>query len=510
MQVGGHRVVVVSRQVLSRLTCECFRRINHLYRASHLKQLREVFNDPGASNNDRFVCLELLHNACLSSEWKLPMCQDTGTAIVMAKKGEYVWTEGAEPDEEALSRGIYDAYTKYNFRYSQNAPLAMCSEKNTRTNLPAQIDISAVKGDTYEFLFMAKGGGSSNKTFLFQETAAILNPSSLLNFVRQNIHKLGTSACPPYHLALVIGGTSPEMNLKTVKLASAHSLDELPTSGSEQGRAFRDLEFESLVLRVCQECGVGAQFGGKYYALDVRVIRLSRHGASCPIGLGVSCSADRQMKAKITAQGIFVEKLETCPSKYLPSDEVQRQVYSALVTPIDLNVPMADIVAQLDKLKPGSRVSLTGSLIVARDLAHAWFMSELSTKGSLPEYLKNHIVYYAGPAKTPEGMASGSFGPTTAGRMDSYLPQLMAHGASLVTLAKGDRSQLVTDCCKQYGGFYLGSIGGPAAKLASECILNVSLVDCGHLGMEAVWKIQVQNFPAFVIVDNKGNNMFSS
>jgi len=507
---GGKNVVMVQRPVLTNLATECFNRINHLYRAEHLNQLKAVFDDTEASDNDRYVCLEMLENACIASKWKLPMCQDTGTAIIMAKKGQHVWTEGqSQTDEEALSHGVYNAYVGSNFRYSQNAPLSMFVEKNTRTNLPAQIDIAATPGSCYDFLFIAKGGGSSNKTFLHQKTQAILNKEALLAFIKENLMSIGTSACPPYHFAIVIGGTSPEFNLKTVKLASVKELDNLPTTGSEHGRAFRDIQLEKEIEKLCRDSNIGAQYGGKYFALDTRVIRLPRHGASCLVGLGVSCSADRQIKAKITENGIFVEKLESDPSKYLPSQEVQSKIKSAPATKIDLNRPMKEILSELNKLPIRSRVMLSGPIIVARDLAHSRLHSQLK-KGVLPEYFKNHIIYYAGPAKTPVGLPSGSFGPTTAGRMDPYLPDFMARGASLVTLAKGNRAKQVIESCRKYGGFYLGSVGGPAAKLAQQCITKVELLDFADLGMEAVWKIHVKDFPAFVVVDNKGNDMFAN
>jgi len=500
------QAVSVEPWVLTRLAEHCITQISHFLRPGHLAQLSKILTDPEASGNDRFAARNLLDNACIASRKVLPGCQDTGTAIVMGKRGQNVFTDG--DDESHLSRGIYDAYTKRNLRYSQVAPLTMFAEKNTKTNLPAQIDIFAKKGGSYEFMFMAKGGGSANKTYLFQQTKALLNPKKLEDFIVEKVQTLGTSACPPYHIALVIGGTSAETCLKTVKLASARYYDDLPTSGNEHGRAFRDLQWEDKVLKLCQGLQIGAQFGGKYFAHDVRVVRLPRHGASCPVGLGVSCSADRQILAKITPEGVFAEQLERDPAKYL-NVETPAAGLSEEVISINLEQPMSDILATLTKYPIKTRVSLTGPLIVARDIAHAKINERLEQTGALPDYVKNHPIYYAGPAKTPEGYASGSFGPTTAGRMDSYVPLFQPHGASLVTLAKGNRSKAVTDSCKKNGGFYLGSIGGAAAVLAEKCIKKVEVVEFEDLGMEAVWKIQVEDFPAFIMVDDKGNDFFS-
>jgi len=446
-----------------------------------------------------------LKNANIAAARILPGCQDTGTAIVVGKKGQYVWVEG--DDEEALSKGVYDTYTGTNLRYSQVAPLDMWTEQNTGTNLPAQIELYATPGNEYKFLFMAKGGGSANKTYLFQETKALLNPDSLYKFIAQKIESIGTSACPPYHLAFVIGGLSAEMTLKNVKLASARYLDNLPTTGSPEGRAFRDIEMEKKILEICQKSGIGAQFGGKYFCHDVRVIRLPRHGASCPVGLGVSCSADRQVLGKITKNGIYIEQLEEDPSKYLP--EVKDSHLSEDVVKVNLNQPMADIRKNLAQYPIRTRLSLSGTLIVARDIAHAKLKERIDKGQGLPDYVKNHIIYYAGPAKTPEGYASGSFGPTTAGRMDSYVDLLMENGGSFVTLAKGNRSKMVTAACKKHGGFYLGSIGGPAAILAKDNIKKVEVVEYAELGMEAIWKIEVVDFPAFIVVDDKGNDFFA-
>jgi fumarate hydratase class I len=462
-------------------------------------------DDPEASENDRFVALELLRNANIAAGRVLPSCQDTGTPIVVAHKGERVLTFG--DDEEAIARGIFRTYQERNLRYSQMAPLDTYTEKNTGTNLPAQIDIHAAAGDEYELLFVAKGGGSANKTFLYQETKALLNPESLLRFVADKVASIGTSACPPYHLALVIGGTSAEFTLKTVKLASCRYLDTLPTSGNELGRAFRDLDLEEKVHKICREIGVGAQFGGKYFAHDVRVIRLPRHGASCPVGLGVSCSADRQIKAKITGEGIFLERLETDPARYLP--DVKEAQLPRDVVEVDLGRPMREILAQLSQHPVTTRLSLTGPMIVARDIAHARLKERLDQGGDLPEYMKDHPIYYAGPAKKPEGLPSGSFGPTTAGRMDSYVDLFQSHGGSLVMLAKGNRSAAVRDACREHGGFYLGSIGGPAARLARDSIRKVEVEEFPELGMEAVWRIEVEAFPAFIVVDDKGNDFYA-
>jgi fumarate hydratase class I len=462
-------------------------------------------DDPEASDNDKFVALELLKNANIASGRILPGCQDTGTAIVMGKKGNFVLTDGN--DDEYLSGGAYDAYTKLNLRYSQVAPLDMFEEKNTGTNLPAQIDVYATKGDEYNFLFIAKGGGSANKTFLYQQTKALLNPGSLEAFLEEKIKTIGTSACPPYHLAIVIGGLSAELNLKTVKLASTKYLDDLPTTGDENGRAFRDTKWEDHILDITRKMGIGAQFGGKYFVHDVRVIRLPRHGASCPVGIGVSCSADRQVKGKITKDGVFIEKLEENVGKYLP--EVEEAALTDHVVKIDLNsMSMADLRNELSKHPVKTRLSLTGTIVVARDIAHAKMLKKIESGEGLPQYAKDHIIYYAGPAKTPEGYASGSFGPTTAGRMDAYVDKFMAAGGSFVTLAKGNRSKAVTKACKTYGGFYLGSIGGPAAILAKNCIKNVEVLDNEEDGMEAVWKIDVVDFPAFIVVDDKGEDFF--
>lgn len=500
----GHEILTVDVDGLRLLAEAAFGDINHLLRPGHLKQLAAILDDPEATENDRFVAFDLLKNANIAAGGVLPMCQDTGTAIIMAKKGRKVWTEGG--DYEALAGGVMDAYERRNLRYSQLAPLSMFEEKNTKTNLPAQIDIYEEGEDSYDFLFVAKGGGSANKTFLYQGTPSLLTHDRMVEFLREKILTLGTAACPPYHLAIVIGGTSAEMNLKTVKLASTKYLDELPTEGSESGHAFRDLEMEAEVHKMTQQMGVGAQFGGKYFCHDVRVIRLPRHGASLPIGLGVSCSADRQAKGKITKDGIFLEQLETDPSKYLP--EIDEEKLSEHVVKIDLNQPMADILAELSRHPIKTQLSLTGSIIVARDLAHSKIRARLEAGEEMPDYLKNHPVYYAGPAKTPEGYASGSFGPTTAGRMDSYVDQFQSFGGSMVMLAKGNRSRSVREACARHGGFYLGSIGGPAARLAQDCIKNVEVVEYPELGMEAIWRIEVENFPAFIVIDNKGNDFF--
>jgi fumarate hydratase class I len=500
----GQEILTVDVDGLRLLAEAAFGDINHLLRPRHLKQLAAILDDPEATENDRFVAFDLLKNANIAAGGVLPMCQDTGTAIIMAKKGRKVWTEGG--DYEALAGGVMDAYERRNLRYSQLAPLSMFEEKNTKTNLPAQIDIYEEGEDSYDFLFVAKGGGSANKTFLYQGTPSLLTHERMVEFLREKILTLGTAACPPYHLAIVIGGTSAEMNLKTVKLASTKYLDELPTEGSESGHAFRDLEMEAEVHKMTQQMGVGAQFGGKYFCHDVRVIRLPRHGASLPIGLGVSCSADRQAKGKITRDGIFLEQLETDPSKYLP--EIDEEKLSEHVVKIDLNQPMADILAELSRHPIKTQLSLTGSIIVARDLAHSKIRARLEAGEEMPDYLKNHPVYYAGPAKTPEGYASGSFGPTTAGRMDSYVDQFQSFGGSMVMLAKGNRSRSVREACARHGGFYLGSIGGPAARLAQDCIKNVEVVEYPELGMEAIWRIEVENFPAFIVIDNKGNDFF--
>jgi len=494
----------VEPEALSLLAREAMFEIAHFLRPGHLAQLRGILDDPEASGNDRFVALDLLQNANIAAGGVLPSCQDTGTALVKGKKGQFVLTSGA--DEAALARGIYDTYLSDNLRYSQMAPLDMYREVNTGTNLPAEIEINAVDGSAYKFLFMAKGGGSANKSYLFQETKALLNPSSLLEFVAQKMDLLGTSACPPYHLAVVIGGTSAEFTLKTAKLASARYLDSLPLEGNELGRGFRDVELENAILKVSQESGLGAQFGGKYFCHDVRVVRLPRHGASCPVAIAVSCSADRQAMGKITAEGVFLEQLEHDPAQYLP--EVTDDHLDDDVVRIDLNQPMDEIRATLSKLPVKTRVSLNGPVIVARDIAHAKLKERIDAGEGLPQYMKDHAVYYAGPAKTPEGMASGSFGPTTAGRMDSYVDLFQQHGGSYVMLAKGNRSRAVTEACARHGGFYLGSIGGPAARLAQDCITSVEVLEYPELGMEAVWKIEVRDFPAFVVVDDKGNDFF--
>ncbi|HRC52799.1 MAG TPA: fumarate hydratase, partial [Gordonia sp. (in: high G+C Gram-positive bacteria)] len=510
-EVDGRTFLKVDPEVIRLLTAEAIHDISHYLRPAHLRQLRKIIDDPEASGNDRFVALDLLKNVNISAGGILPMCQDTGTAIVMGKKAEGVLT-GAD-DGEAISRGVYDAYTKLNLRYSQLAPLTVYDEKNTGTNLPAQVEIYATeqgpKGPEYKFLFMAKGGGSANKSFLFQETKAILNPNRLLEFLDEKIRSLGTAACPPYHLAVVIGGTSAEFALKTAKYASAHYLDELPTEGSMAGNGFRDRELEDEVFKLTQSFGIGAQFGGKYFCHDVRVIRLPRHGASCPVAIAVSCSADRQALGKITADGVFLEQLETDPAQYMPDAGVAEDIEGGEVVEIDLNRPMPEILAELRKYPVKTRLSLTGPLVVARDIAHAKIKERLDAGEPMPQYLRDHAVYYAGPAKTPEGYASGSFGPTTAGRMDSYVEQFQAAGGSFVMLAKGNRSAAVTEACKSHGGFYLGSVGGPAARLAKDCIRHVEVLEYPELGMEAVWKIDVEDFPAFIVVDDKGNDFYA-
>ncbi len=501
----GRRVLEVSPSALAELAEAAMLDVSHLLRPGHLQQLRDILDDPEASANDRFVAEALLRNAAVAAGFVLPSCQDTGTAIVMGKKGQWVFTEG--DDAEALSRGIFKTYTEDNLRYSQLAPQSVYEEKNTGTNLPAQIDLLHVPGDSYEFLFMAKGGGSANKTYLYQETKALLNPDSMMAFLRRELPKLGTAACPPYHLAIVIGGTSAETTLKTVKLASARYLDDLPTRGNDLGHAVRDLDLEQQVLELTREFGIGAQFGGKYFCHDVRVVRLPRHGASCPVGIGVSCSADRQIKAKITADGVFLEALERNPARFLPPvDEAQ---LSDEVVRIDLNRPMDEIRAELTKYPIKTRLSLSGPMIVARDIAHARLKERLDSGEGLPDYFLKYPVYYAGPAKKPEGMASGSFGPTTASRMDPYVPIFQAEGGSMVMIAKGNRSRVVTDSCEKHGGFYLGSIGGQAAVLAQDNIRKVEVLDYPELGMEAVWKIEVEDFPAFIVVDDKGNDFFA-
>ncbi|MGC9451143.1 MAG: fumarate hydratase [Oceanipulchritudo sp.] len=500
----GQPVLLVEPEGLELLAGEAMRDISFMLRPAHLEQVAAILDDPESSDNDRYVALAMLKNAEVAARGILPFCQDTGTATIVAKKGQQVWTGGQ--DEEFLSKGVYNTYTSENLRYSQTVPLDMYTEKNSGTNLPAQIDIYAAPGMEYEFLFVAKGGGSANKTFLYQETKALLNPGSLEKFLTEKMRSLGTAACPPYHLAFVIGGTSAEANLKTVKLASTKYLDTLPDKGNEFGQAFRDREMEEKLLKAAQASGIGAQFGGKHFALDVRVIRLPRHGASCPVGMGVSCSADRNAKAKINKDGIWIEALEPDPGKYIP-EQYRKQTTSGAVK-VDLNQPMEDILATLDKYPVTTQLSLTGTIVVARDIAHAKLKERLDKGEGLPDYIKNHPVYYAGPAKTPEGMPSGSFGPTTAGRMDSYVDLFQSHGGSRIMIAKGNRSQQVTDACKQHGGFYLGSVGGPAAILAQDNIKKVELLEYPELGMEAVWKIEVENFPAFILVDNKGNDFF--
>jgi fumarate hydratase class I len=517
-QPGGtvQTFLAVEPEALRRLTAEAMHDISHYLRPAHLKQLRKIIDDPESSGNDRFVALDLLKNVNISAGGVLPMCQDTGTAIVMGKKSEGVLT--GTDDAEWISRGVYDTYTKLNLRYSQLAPLTTYEEKNTGTNLPAQIELYSTptvrdeKGNgkpEYKFLFMAKGGGSANKSFLYQETKAVLNPQRLLEFLDEKIRSLGTAACPPYHLAVVIGGTSAEFALKTAKYASAHYLDNLPTEGSMSAHGFRDLELEDEVFKLTQSFGIGAQFGGKYFCHDVRVVRLPRHGASCPVAIAVSCSADRQALGKITPEGVFLEQLETDPVKYLPDTTEEHLIQGGEVVKVDLTQPMSEILAELSRHPVKTRLSLTGPLVVARDIAHAKIKELLDAGQPMPDWLKDHPVYYAGPAKTPEGYASGSFGPTTAGRMDSYVDQFQAASGSLVMLAKGNRSKQVTEACNKHGGFYLGSIGGPAARLAQDCIKSVEVLEWPELGMEAVWKIEVEDFPAFIVVDDKGNDFFT-
>jgi fumarate hydratase, class I len=501
----GKEFLEVAPTALSLLTETAMHDIAHLLRPGHLRQLRSILDDPQASPNDRYVARDLLQNACIAAGGVLPMCQDTGTAIVMGKRGQQVLTDGR--DEEHIARGVYDAYTKLNLRYSQLAPLTMWDEKNTGSNLPAQIELYATAGEEYKFLFMAKGGGSANKSYLYQETKAVLSPAAMTKFVEEKIRSLGTAACPPYHLAIVVGGTSAEFALKTAKYASARYLDTLPTEGSLGAHGFRDLELEQQVLEITRRAGIGAQFGGKYFCHDVRVIRLPRHGASCPVAIAVSCSADRQALGKITRDGVFLERLETDPAQYLP--ETDETDLDTDVVRIDLNRPMPEIRAELSKYPIKTRLSLTGPLVVARDIAHAKISERLASGESMPSYLRDHAVYYAGPAKTPEGYASGSFGPTTAGRMDSYVDAFQAAGGSLVMLAKGNRSAAVTAACQKHGGFYLGSIGGAAARLARDCITKVEVLEYPELGMEAVWKIEVRDFPAFIVVDDKGNDFFA-
>jgi fumarate hydratase class I len=510
-EVGGRRFLEIDPAALTTLARAAITDIQHLLRPSHLAQLRAIVDDPEASGNDRFVAMDLLRNAAISAGGVLPMCQDTGTAIVVGKRGEGVLTGGG--DEEALSRGIFEAYQELNLRYSQMAPVNFWEERNTGTNLPAQIelyhkDTPSGADPSYDFLVMAKGGGSANKTFLYQETKAVLHPKRLARFLDEKLRGLGTAACPPYHLAIVVGGTSAEYNLKVAKLASARYLDDLPKEGSELGHGFRDVDLEQQVLEMTRQFGIGAQFGGKYFCHDVRVIRLPRHGASCPVGIAVSCSADRQAKAKITAEGVFLEQLERDPARFLP--DVTDDELSDEVVRVDLNRPMDEIRAQLSQLPVKTRLALTGPLVVARDIAHAKIAERLDAGEPMPQYLREHPVYYAGPAKTPEGYASGSFGPTTAGRMDSYVEQFQAAGGSQVMLAKGNRSKKVSASCREHGGFYLGSIGGPAARLAQDCIRKVEVLEYPELGMEAVWKIEVEDFPAFVVIDDKGNDFFDA
>jgi len=501
----GREFLQIEPEVLTLLTATAMRDIAHLLRPGHLAQLRAILDDPEASPNDRFVARDLLMNACVAAGGVLPMCQDTGTAIVMGKRGQHVLTDGS--DSEHIARGVFDAYTRLNLRYSQLAPLTMWDERNTGTNLPAQIELYAAPGAEYSFLFMAKGGGSANKSFLYQQTKAVLNPGSMLAFLDEKIRSLGTAACPPYHLAIVIGGTSAEFALKTAKYASARYLDSLPAAGSAAGHGFRDTEMEQRVLQITRRTGIGAQFGGKYFCHDVRVIRLPRHGASCPVAIAVSCSADRQALGKITRDGVFLERLEADPARYLP-DTADGELGGEVVR-IDLARPMAEIRAELSRYPVSTRLALTGPLVVARDIAHAKIAERMAAGQPMPAYLRDHGVYYAGPAKTPEGYASGSFGPTTAGRMDSYVDAFQAAGGSLVMLAKGNRSAAVTAACQRHGGFYLGSIGGAAAKLAQDCITRVEVLEYPELGMEAVWKIEVRDFPAFIVVDDKGNDFFA-
>ena len=500
----GNPILKIEKEGLTAMANAAFRDVSFMLRRSHNEQVAKILSDPEASENDKYVALTFLRNAEVASKGVLPFCQDTGTAIIHGEKGQQVWT--GYSDEEALSLGVYKTYTEENLRYSQNAPLNMYDEVNTKCNLPAQIDIEATEGMEYEFLCVTKGGGSANKTYLYQETKAILNPGTLVPFLVEKMKTLGTAACPPYHIAFVIGGTSAEKNLLTVKLASTHFYDNLPTTGNEYGRAFRDIELEKEVLAEAHKIGLGAQFGGKYLAHDVRIIRLPRHGASCPVGLGVSCSADRNIKGKINKEGIWIEKLDSNPGELIPVE--LRQAGEGDVVKIDLNRPMPEILKELTKYPVATRLSLNGTIIVGRDIAHAKLKERLDRGEDLPQYIKDHPIYYAGPAKTPEGMACGSMGPTTAGRMDSYVELFQSHGGSMVMLAKGNRSQQVTDACKKYGGFYLGSIGGPAAILAQNNIKGIECVEYPELGMEAIWKIEVENFPAFILVDDKGNDFF--
>ena len=502
---AGQTFLRVEPEALTLLARRAMVDIAHLLRPGHLQQLRSILDDPEASSNDRFVALDLLKNANIAAGGVLPMCQDTGTAIIKGKKGQFVFTGGG--DAEALSRGVYETYTQTNLRYSQNAPLSTFEEVNTKNNLPAEVTLEATDGDAYKFLFLAKGGGSANKTYLYQETKAILTKERILGFLEEKMKSLGTAACPPYHLAVVIGGTSAEYNLSCVKLASARYLDTLPTVGNTRGHALRDPELEAEVHKISQRIGIGAQFGGKYFCHDVRVIRLPRHGASLPVGIGVSCSADRQALGKITREGVFLEVLESDPAKYLP--ETTSSELGAEVVSVDLNRPMAEVLKQLSQHPVKTRLNLTGSLVVARDIAHAKIRERIEKGEGMPQYMQDHIVYYAGPAKTPDGYASGSFGPTTAGRMDAYVDQFQSLGGSMIMLAKGNRSRVVTEACQKHGGFYLGSIGGPAARLAQDCIKKVEVLEYPELGMEAVWKIDVVDFPAFIIVDDKGHDFFA-
>ena len=501
----AREILTIAPEGISYLTAQGFSDASFLLRTVHLQQIRDILDDPDSSNNDKFVAFDLLKNANIASGKILPLCQDTGTAIVIGKKGEDVWVLG--DDERAIIRGIDETYQTSNLRYSQLAPLSMYEEKDTGTNLPAQIEIFADKGNSYKFLFIAKGGGSANKTFLYQQTKAILNPTSLINFLEKEIKTIGTSACPPYHLAIVIGGTSAEFNLKTLKLASTRYLDGLPTAGNLFGQAFRDIELEKQVHKLTQDIGIGAQFGGKYFCHDVRVIRLPRHGGSCPIGIGVSCSADRQILGKITPEGLFLEKLETDPAQFLPNDKIP-DINSDSIT-IDLDLPMDKTRSKLSRYPVGSLLSMSGTLVVARDIAHAKLKEQIDNGGDLPKYFKDKIVYYAGPAKTPDGLPSGAFGPTTASRMDPYIKHFQAKGGSLITMAKGNRSKSVINSCKKYGGFYLGSIGGTGAILAQDCIKSIDIIEFPELGMEAIWEIQVENFSAFIVIDDKGNDFYA-
>lgn len=503
-EFDGKKMLVIEPEGLTYMAQKAMHDVSFMLRREHNEMVAKILHDPEASENDKYVALTMLRNAEVAAKGQLPFCQDTGTAIVMGKKGQQVWTGGG--DEEAISKGIYNTYTEDNLRYSQNAALNMYDEVNTGTNLPAQIDLYATDGAEYKFLLCAKGGGSANKTYLYQETKALLTPEKLVKFLVEKMKSLGTAACPPYHIAFVIGGTSAEANLKAVKLASMKYYDELPTTGNELGRAFRDVELEKQLLEEAQKLGLGAQFGGKYFAHDVRVIRMSRHGASCPVGMGVSCSADRNIKAKINAEGIWVERMDDHPATLIP--EELRNAGEGDAVKIDLNQPMEDILKTLSQYPVSTRLSLNGTIIVGRDIAHAKIQERLDAGLGMPEYLKNHPIYYAGPAKTPKGMASGSFGPTTAGRMDSYVDKFQSEGGSMIMIAKGNRSQQVTDACKKYGGFYLGSIGGPAAILAQNSIKKVECLEYPELGMEAIWKIEVENFPAFILVDDKGNDFF--